>query len=45
VTNVKGETEDILSNYIVEGLKKHNLSDKIIAFSDDNIIVIQCVTC
>lgn len=36
VTNLKGETANILSTYIIESLKKHKLSDKIIAFSGDN---------
>ncbi|XP_060835436.1 uncharacterized protein LOC132929545 [Rhopalosiphum padi] len=36
VTNLKGETANILSTYIIESLKKHKLSDKIVAFSGDN---------
>ncbi|CAI6349856.1 unnamed protein product [Macrosiphum euphorbiae] len=36
VTNLKGETANILSTYIIESLKKHKLTDKIIAFSSDN---------
>jgi len=36
VTNLKGETADILLNYKIESLKKHKLLDKIIAFSCDN---------
>jgi len=36
VTNLKGEIVDILSNYIIESLKKHKFLDKIIAFSGDN---------
>jgi len=36
ITNLKGETADILTNYIIEILNKYKLSDKIIAFSGDN---------
>jgi len=36
VINLKGETANILSTYIIESLKKHKLSDKIVAFSGDN---------
>lgn len=36
VTNLKGKRTDILSNYIIENLKKLKLLDKIIAFSGDN---------
>jgi hypothetical protein len=35
-TNLKGETSDILSSYIMEILTKHKLSHKIIAFTGDN---------
>ncbi|VVC27326.1 Ribonuclease H-like domain [Cinara cedri] len=35
-TNLKGETSDILSSYIIEILTKHKLSHKIIAFTSDN---------
>jgi len=38
VTNLKRETADILSNYIVESLKEHKLLDKIITFPGDNKI-------
>jgi hypothetical protein len=36
ITNLKGETADILTNYIIKILNKYKLSNKIIAFSDDN---------
>jgi hypothetical protein len=36
ITNLKGETADILINYIIEILNKYKLSDKIFAFSGDN---------
>ncbi|KAL4131790.1 hypothetical protein QTP88_009047 [Uroleucon formosanum] len=35
-TNLKGETSDILSSYIMEILTRHKLSHKIIAFTGDN---------
>jgi len=35
-TNLKGETSDILSSYIMEILTKHKLAHKIIAFTGDN---------
>jgi len=35
-TNLKGETSDILSSYIMDILTKHKLSHKIIAFTGDN---------
>lgn len=35
-TNLKGETSDMLSSYIMEVLRKHKLSHKIIAFTGDN---------
>lgn len=35
-TNLQGETADILTKYIMDVLKKYNLSDKIVAFSGDN---------
>lgn len=38
LTNLKRETADILSNYIVESLKEHKLSDKIITYPGDNKI-------
>lgn len=36
VKNLKGETTNILLNYVIESLKKHKLFHKIIAFSGDN---------
>jgi hypothetical protein len=36
MTNLKGETVDILTNYTIEILNNYKLSDKIFAFSGDN---------
>lgn len=36
LTNLKGKTADILSNYISKSLKMHMLLDKIIAFYGNN---------
>lgn len=36
MTNLKGETADILLNYMIKSLKKQKLSDKIIIFFGDN---------
>lgn len=35
-TNLPGETADILTSYIMNVLKKYNLSNKIVALSGDN---------
>lgn len=36
MTNLKGKTVDILSNYVIEYLKKHKFLYTIIAFSGNN---------